>query len=508
MELMAEKESLECELDEMQLRVENLESERGKAMTTPKLEELVGQSQALERENSDLQEAVAELNSLLQRVRESARAEHKQDTERLQTRIGDLEAEARERDQEIQTLATKIRAMREEKSDLVDEMQSLEEASKGLQCENQLLRQGLKNHQRTIDSLQTEVEQTSDMVLEQDYLEVKKQLSNLVLRQVESEKRVATEKAELVGEISRLEGVNSEQFSRLKTLEKELKAIKEYNEFLTKSLEEWKDKATDLTDKMQKTREHLQKESTDRMIKLKQEKIQLEERINELMDQFGTDRRSSTMLTGQPSLMDELQLLEAGPRSSRHSRISMSARQSTPDKNFEALRLELVLLTQSEKEFLNKSLSAEVEKLREEVGSLTRRCFTVANTFNQSKEEREALGKEGDRLKAEIVALRQEHLMQSQALKDEVARLKSDVETWKADLARAQTELIGFKEAWAVESTELKKDLVEAEHQAIEAKMMYAEAATDRDIYLKMYKDASRPPPPKSRLSIFKSRKN
>ena len=118
------------------------------------------------------------------------------------------------------------------------------------------------------------------------------------------------------------------------------------------------------------------------------------------------------------------------------------------------------------------------------------------------------MGREGDRLKVEIVALRQEHLMQSQALKDEVARLKSDVETWKADLARAQTELIGFKEAWVVESTELKKDLVEAEHQAIEAKMMYAEAATDRDIYLKMYKDASRPPPPKSRLSIFKSRKN
>lgn len=343
MELMTEKEGLECELDEMQLRVENLESQLGKTINSPKLEEVIAQNQTFERENRDLQETITELNGLLQRVRESARAEHKQDTERLQTRIGDLEAEGKERDREVQALNAKIRVMREEKSDLLDEFQSLEESSKGLQCENQVLRQGLKNHQRTIDSLQSEVEQTADMVLEQDFIEVKKQLEDLVARQKENDRRIAAEKTELVSEISRLEDVNSDQLSRLKTLEKETKALKEYNDFLTLSLEEWKDKATDLTDKMQKTREHLQKESTDRMIKLKQEKIQLEERINELMDQLGPDRRSSTMLTGQPSLMDELQLLESGPRSSRHSRLSMSARQSTPDRNFEALRLELVL---------------------------------------------------------------------------------------------------------------------------------------------------------------------
>ena len=499
--MITEKDNLECELDELQLRIDNLEAEKERVKNIPKLEEMQAYNQALIRENSDLQETITELNTLLRQVRESAKAEHKQDSERFLLRITDLEAELHSKDREFQTILTKIRSMREEKSNLLEEMHSLEEMGKTLECENVMLKQGLKEREKTIDSLQNEVEQSENMVLETEFLQVKTQLTEMMNRHGESEKKLNGEKNALLEEISRLEEINTEQNLRIKTLEKESKSLKEHNEFLELNVEEWKDKARDLTDKMQKTRENLQKESTDRMIKLKQEKIQLEERINELMEQLGTDRTSVTML-GQPSLMDELQLLESGPRSSRRSRVSLSGRQSSPDKNFEALRLEL-----SEKEFLIKNLTLEVEKLREEVGSLTRRSFTMVNTYNQVKEEKERLDIEMTQLREQLMVLKERNLTQNQSLREENTQLKGEVETWKADLARSQAELIGFKEAWTAESTELKKDLVEAERQAIQAKMMYAEAATDRDIYLKRCRDMTKNPPPKSRLSIFKSRK-
>lgn len=95
------------------------------------------------------------------------------------------------------------------------------------------------------------------------------------------------------------------------------------------------------------------------------------------------------------------------------------------------------------------------------------------------------------------------------SLKKEIETLKSssdnsinpDLEIVKAENVRLETQIMKSKESWAEEIKVMRNLLFDTEQITIQAKLKYAEAATDLDIYYKKFQDLSSEKP-KERKSI------
>lgn len=66
------------------------------------------------------------------------------------------------------------------------------------------------------------------------------------------------------------------------------------------------------------------------------------------------------------------------------------------------------------------------------------------------------------------------------------------LESVQAEVKRLQAELVLSKEMWAEENNSLRSALMDAEKTAVEATTKYAEAAADRDSFIKKYRDLVR----------------
>lgn len=87
--------------------------------------------------------------------------------------------------------------------------------------------------------------------------------------------------------------------------------------------------------------------------------------------------------------------------------------------------------------------------------------------------------------------------------------INPELEIAKSDIIRLETQIIKSKETWAEEINTLRNSLTEIEQIALEAKLKYAEAATDRDIYFKKFQDLiTEKPKERKSISRFFRRKS
>ena len=91
--------------------------------------------------------------------------------------------------------------------------------------------------------------------------------------------------------------------------------------------------------------------------------------------------------------------------------------------------------------------------------------------------------------------------LQERMLANEASRLtqnrgshgqQAQIESLQAELKRLQTELLLSKEMWAEENNVLRTALMDAEKTAVDATTRYAEAAADRDSYIKKLREIAR----------------
>ena len=88
--------------------------------------------------------------------------------------------------------------------------------------------------------------------------------------------------------------------------------------------------------------------------------------------------------------------------------------------------------------------------------------------------------------------------LQERVLATEASRLvqRSSVhpqlESVQAEVKRLQAELVLSKEMWAEENNSLRSALLDVEKTAVDATTKYAEAAADRDSFIKKYRDLVR----------------
>lgn len=100
--------------------------------------------------------------------------------------------------------------------------------------------------------------------------------------------------------------------------------------------------------------------------------------------------------------------------------------------------------------------------------------------------EKAALLKQVDELQLQVYTLTSQ---QSIAETVHIEKLQNKIDILQADITRLEFQMMKSKEACAEENNLLRIAIEQTERVAIEAKMQYAEAATDRDIYLKQFHD-------------------
>ena len=124
--------------------------------------------------------------------------------------------------------------------------------------------------------------------------------------------------------------------------------------------------------------------------------------------------------------------------------------------------------------------------LRESYNS---RCSTPRNTFDKKHDKSPNELSEKD---LQIQVLRSENLSMKNQLENLVPNLLTKLPEYQslvAEKKRLETEHLLAKECWGNENNALRVILEETEAVAINANLRYAEAATDRDLYQKMYLD-------------------
>ena len=87
--------------------------------------------------------------------------------------------------------------------------------------------------------------------------------------------------------------------------------------------------------------------------------------------------------------------------------------------------------------------------------------------------------------------------------------INAELEIAKGEIIRLETQILKSRESWAEEINILRNLLSDTEQIAIQAKLKYAEAATDRDIYFKKFQDlSSEKPKERKSLARFFRRKS
>lgn len=114
------------------------------------------------------------------------------------------------------------------------------------------------------------------------------------------------------------------------------------------------------------------------------------------------------------------------------------------------------------------------------------------------EKEKGVLLNQVDELQLQLYTLNSQQSFTQIAHKDE---MQTQIDILQSEITRLQFQMIISKETWAEENNFLRTAIQETERLTIQAKMQYAEAATDREIYFKQYKDLKESK--KSKISTF-----
>lgn len=120
--------------------------------------------------------------------------------------------------------------------------------------------------------------------------------------------------------------------------------------------------------------------------------------------------------------------------------------------------------------------------------------------------DKDFLNKQLDSLTTQVYSLKKE--IETQKSSSDY-HINAELEIAKGEIIRLETQILKSRESWAEEINILRNLLSDTEQIAIQAKLKYAEAATDRDIYFKKFQDlSSEKPKERKSLARFFRRKS
>lgn len=375
---------------------------------------------------------------------------------------------------------------------------------------------GLKSRERKIEKLENEISKDDEGELMAGERLKELQRCNAMLTQQLREKEA------LVRGLESEKGTTLQQVAalqrELKRLHGEKKELQDIFASKDQELEQALDQVKLRDDKIVKVKDELQKEMTQRIMELKQEKLALEERLEEMEDEVDPNHvLTENSFQDELAQLDDFKPLGQTPKSeARHftfdetraprplasprfiglispRNFMISPKNFVDSKQTDKLKLEL-----SEKDFLIKALKSDNEALEEKIKELQDSNFDLCDKLEKFEVERTST-----------------EIYYKAMLKDQtiMLTLKNDrLETcnmeMRSELEKTQIKLMKSSETWAEENNVLRASVTEAEMNAYISKHKYIEAATDRDIFMKRYTELAREKSLMGRIgSIFKRKK-
>jgi chromosome segregation ATPase len=314
------------------------------------------------------------------------------------------------------------------------DLSDLEEKLRTMENENDQLLKDISTREKKIKSLSQDLNTMNEDIQDTKDHEIEK-LSREVLiltKSLKSSKEniltLTSSKDELQDKISEL---RAEMQKKGDQAEKDKKSLNDSNFLLKQKIEQLEKSFETKEENLRKAKDEIIQDLQDRLLALKQEKVDLENTLQELQDQIQVSRVS---FGNEVSLNDELAQL----RESYNSRCSTPRNMTLEMKKSEKLHGEM-----SEKELQIQILKAENNSLKNQMENLV----------------------------PTLLSKHPEH------------------QTLLAEKKRLESEFALAKECWANENSNLRNLIEETEAIAINANLRYAQAATDRDLYYKMFLD-------------------
>jgi nucleoprotein TPR len=393
-----------------------------------------------------------------------------------------------EKEEEITSLQAKVTEARSYKGQIFDDVKELEANLTTMQETIQTQRKQLGEKNKAIETLEYELNCMRQEGKDVEGLrETRRRNGEVIADLKEKERKLEEEIMTVSASLVQSRQDNHALASKIASLERERTALLETNEDLRSRLVDAEAEIKYFDDKLKQVRDDTIEEMMSRIISLKQDKVELESRLEELQDTIDIQKRS---FFEAPSLQDELRQLEDSG-GYKPSRMSVMPVNNALEKQVEQLKVEM-----SEKDFLVQTAQGEIETLKLETAALTKKlsemgdvCVPLYEQITKLEEELAVSIAETSRLQERMIATEAARLTQGRGSNP---ALQSQVDTLQAELRRLQTELLLSKEMWADENNTLRTALMDAEKTAVEATTRYAEAAADRDSLIKKYRELTR----------------
>lgn len=389
---------------------------------------------------SEMEAKIADLmekNHLLEKKLLKQSEKNEEEIESLRQSLDYAQEQFANKKKENIRMIEKIEAEDEANEKLRDHIYVLEEKIRIMETENDELILDISNRERKLKSLTSDMDCVGEDLIDQknenfDNLVREIKSLNLLLKNAREENAMVMKNKEESEEL--YEKVRQETLKKLEVSDRERKSMGEQLAVMKEKYEELQKARNLKEEQIRAAKDEIIKDLQSRILILKSQNNELESTLQELQDQIQVTRVSAGI---EISLSDELNQM----------RESYSSRCSTPRKNFiEANKFDKSPLDGSEKDLQLQVLKAENLSLKHQIENIVPSLLVK--------------------------------LPEYQAIAAEKKRLEN--------------ELVLSKEMWANENNILRTLLEETEAITINANLRYAEAATDRDLYQKMYLDSKK----------------
>ena len=334
---MGENASVKSDLEDMKSLLNDVQKRRDdlKSMNdelTSQVSTAISSRQALETDLQSFIKLSDDTKSFLER-------KHIKETSELSDRISRLELRLTEKDDELHAMQRKVSEAKSYKGQIFDDVQMLEENLTQMQDTISTLRKQLAEKTKEIEALEYELNcSRQESKNFQELVDARRKNGEVISGLREKERKMDGELSTMVEGMRKIKQENHELVVRLNSIEKEKTGLTENCELLRSQLVGLTSELKLAQDKSKRIREDTQQEMMGRIIALKQEKLDLEAKFEELQDQIDIQKRSFYEI---PSLMDELKQLD-DMGGFRPSRMAQSPLTPGFEKQVESLRIELV----------------------------------------------------------------------------------------------------------------------------------------------------------------------
>ena len=252
---------------------------------------------------------------------------------------GRLNRQLVEKEEEIASLQAKVTEARSYKGQIFDDVKELEANLTTMQDTIQSQRKQLSEKNKAIETLEYELNCVRQEGKDAEGLrEGRKRNGEVIADLKERERKLEEEVMTVSGSLVQSRQEKHTLAGKVASLEREKATLLETNEDLRSRLVDAEAEIKYFDDKLKQVRDDTIEEMMSRIISLKQDKVDLESRLEELQDTIDIQKRS---FFDAPSLQDELRQLE-DTGGYKPSRMSVFPATSGLEKQIEQLKVELV----------------------------------------------------------------------------------------------------------------------------------------------------------------------